>query len=79
LKREEDTIGQFISAFPAEPITGKIAVRGGYLKREYGPSHGISLADALIAATALEKGYEVATLNVKHYPMLHRLKPAYAR
>ncbi|MFP4564666.1 MAG: PIN domain-containing protein [Spirochaetia bacterium] len=77
LRSEEEAIQQFISVFPVEPVSREIAVRGGLLKRDYGPSYGISLADALIAATALEQGYEPATLNVKHYPMLHRLKPAY--
>ena len=30
---------------------------------------GISTSDYLIAATALELGMELATLNVRHYPM----------
>jgi predicted nucleic acid-binding protein len=79
LKSEEEAIQQFISVFPVEPVSGEIAVRGGYLKRHYGPSHGISLADALIAATAIEKGFGLATLNVKHFPMLDNLEPAYTK
>ena len=79
LKSEEETIRQFISVFPVEPVSRATAERGGYLKREYGPSHGISLADALIAATAIEKGFGLATLNVKHFPMLDNLEPAYTK
>jgi predicted nucleic acid-binding protein len=35
------------------------------------PAHsGIGLGDYLIAATALTEGLELATLNVRRYPML---------
>jgi hypothetical protein len=37
---------------------------------EYRQSHsGIGLGDYLIAATALTGGLELATLNVRHFPM----------
>jgi hypothetical protein len=43
--------------------------------REYRRSHsGIGLGDYLIAATALTEGLELATLNVRHYPMFTALK-----
>lgn len=41
---------------------------GGYLAR-YGPSHGVQLADALVAAAASASGLSLWTLNRKHYPM----------
>jgi hypothetical protein len=38
--------------------------------RDYRRSHtGIGLGDYLIAATALTEGLELATLNIRHYPM----------
>jgi hypothetical protein len=38
--------------------------------QEYHRSHsGIGLGDYLTAATALTEGLELATLNVRHYPM----------
>jgi predicted nucleic acid-binding protein len=40
-------------------------------------SHDVQLGDALLAATADHHGLELATLNVKHFPMFRRLKPAY--
>jgi predicted nucleic acid-binding protein len=41
---------------------------GGYLAR-YARSHGIELADALVAAAASVSGLSLWTLNRKHYPM----------
>ena len=34
---------------------------------------GIGLGDYLIAATALTEGLELATLNIRHYPMFDGL------
>jgi predicted nucleic acid-binding protein len=41
---------------------------GAYLAR-YARSHGVELADALIAAAATTAGLRLWTLNRKHYPM----------
>ena len=59
----------FIAACTVLEVTPEIAVKGGELYRKY-RAKGITLAslDCLIAATALVKGYKVATRNVKHYP-----------
>jgi predicted nucleic acid-binding protein len=46
--------------------TGRRA--GGYLSR-YAKSHGIEIADALVAAAASTAGLHLWTLNRKHYPM----------
>ena len=55
-------------------VTEQVAWRASTLMREYRRSHsGIGLGDYLIAATALTEGLELATLNVRHYPMLPTL------
>jgi hypothetical protein len=46
--------------------TGRIA--GAYLAR-FAKSHGVEVADALIAAAATTAGLELWTLNRRHYPM----------
>lgn len=46
--------------------TGRRA--GAYLTR-YARSHGVELADALVAAAATTSGLTLWTLNRKHYPM----------
>jgi predicted nucleic acid-binding protein len=38
---------------------------------------GISLADLVVAATAQHLGAELATTNVRHFPMLVGLQPPY--
>ncbi len=76
---ERDVLDAMTAALDIVPITAKIAADGGLLKREFGKSHDLSLADAIIAATAKQRDAELATLNVKHYPKFPRLKPAYKR
>ncbi len=46
--------------------TGRRA--GAYLAR-YARSHGLEIADALVAAAATTAGLHLWTLNVRHYPM----------
>ena len=41
---------------------------GGYLAR-HAESHGVRIADALIAAAAASSGLRLWTLNRRHYPM----------
>lgn len=46
--------------------------------RAHRRSHpGIDLVDYVIAATAEIHGAELLTLNIKHFPMVHGLKPAF--
>jgi predicted nucleic acid-binding protein len=76
---ELTVIENFISLFPVVPLTAEIAKIGGLYKRDYGKSHGIGLADAILAATAEAEKAELKTLNVKHYPMFSGLEPAYKK
>ncbi len=55
-----------------------IARHAGELGRAWRRSHqGIATADLIIAATALEHGHDLATMNVRHFPMVKGLKPPY--
>ena len=51
---------------PIDATTGRRA--GGYLAR-YARSHGVEIADALIAAAAATAGVHLWTGNTRHYPM----------
>lgn len=55
-----------------------VARRAGELGRRWRASHrGIGTVDLIIAATALEHGLEIATLNVRHFPMIDELRAPY--
>lgn len=76
---EQAALENFISLFRVVPVTSEIAKVGGLLKRDYGKSHGVGLADAILAATADAENADLKTLNTKHYPMLKNLRPAYKK
>ncbi len=77
--REEEALEKFLLAFDILPVTTEIARLGGDYRREYGPSHGTGLADALIAATAEVHGIELSSFNRKHFPMVSRFMAPYER
>ena len=72
----------FIDACTVEQVSQDIALKAGELYRKYrGKGVTLTSLDCLIAATALVKGYKVATRNVRHYPekgILFSLKHAEA-
>lgn len=76
---ELSALESFLSLFRVIPVTLAIARTGGLYKRDYGKSHGIGLADAIIAATCETENLELMTLNIKHYPMIKGLKPTYKK
>jgi predicted nucleic acid-binding protein len=78
-EKELATLDAFVSLFRVVPVTAEIARLGGLYKRDYGKSHDVGLADAMLAATAMSEGAELKTLNVKHYPMLDGLAAAYTK
>jgi predicted nucleic acid-binding protein len=74
---EQAALQNFVSLFQIVPVSAEIGKAGGLYKRDYGKSHGVGLADAILAATAEAENAELKTLNIKHYPMLKCLRPAY--
>ncbi|MBN1685019.1 MAG: type II toxin-antitoxin system VapC family toxin [Spirochaetales bacterium] len=72
-------IDGLISLFQIIPVSPKIARLGGLYKRDYAKSHGIGLGDAIVAATAETENADLKTLNVRHYPMISGLQPAYEK
>ena len=76
---EQAALDDFVSLFRVASVNAEIAEAGGLYKRNYGKSHGVGLADAILAATAEIENAELKTLNIKHYPMLEGLWPAYTK
>lgn len=69
---------QFFATLIWVPVDAEVARVGGELARRYRPSHGgIEDLDYLIAATVLLLDAELLTTNVKHFPMLEGIRPAY--
>ena len=67
--KETAALEEFLEGFEIIPVTSEIAKKGGLLCRDFRKSNGVGLADAMIAATALAHDLNLASLNVKHYPM----------
>jgi predicted nucleic acid-binding protein len=77
--KEERELVRLIDECEVHDVTRSIATLAGQLKKKYFPSHGVQIPDALIGATASLHELPLYTLNVKHYPMISGLKPAYRK
>ena len=58
------------SGWRIEPVTESISFRAIAFIESHALSHGLRLADALIAATSIELGLTLITANVRHYRVL---------
>ena len=76
---ELKTLDDLVSLFRTVPVTLSVARTAGLHMRDYARSHGVGLADAIVAATVEAEDAELKTLNTKHYPMLHGLQPPYEK
>lgn len=52
---EKKLLKAFLKRFEIVPVTSLIAKNGGLIKNKYFRSHGVGIADAVIAATAIQK------------------------
>lgn len=75
--REREVLTALLATFVRLPVTSEIARLGGAWRRQWGPSHGTDLVDALIAATAKLADLPLITLNGKHFPMLANVRGPY--
>jgi predicted nucleic acid-binding protein len=66
---EESAIEALFDSLNRVAVSGEIARKAGEYRAQYGRSHGLTLPDALIAATAFVIAAELFTRNVRHYPM----------
>lgn len=75
---ELDDLEQFFSAISWVPVGEEVARAAGALAQRHRRSHsGIDDADYLIAATAVLLDADLLTTNVRHFPMIAGLTPAY--
>jgi len=75
---ERAIVAQLFGRLRLEPVTDPIAAQAASYARSYRRSHrGIDAFDYVIAATSEILEQPLATLNVKHFPMFKRLRPAF--
>jgi predicted nucleic acid-binding protein len=73
-KTEVALIEKTLKTFPLIHFDESISLRTIDLIRNYSMSHGLYLADAIIAATCLEKKLTLVTLNSKDFRFIKDLK-----
>ncbi|MCX6153798.1 MAG: type II toxin-antitoxin system VapC family toxin [Candidatus Kapabacteria bacterium] len=78
-QKEKVSIGEFIKAFDFIPINSEIAEKGGLIRKEFGKSFGIGLADSLIAATSIITKSKIVSLNHKHFQMFDNILIPYRK
>lgn len=76
---ERSRTERLLSSLRWIPVDEPISRRGGELGRQYRRSHpGLGIIDVIIAATAQLLDADLATANVRHYPMFPGLTAPYA-
>jgi len=76
---ERGILESFIDAFDVISADTTICKKGGLMRRDFRKSAGISIADAIIAATAETKKVSLASLNRKHFSMVKNLIVPYSK
>jgi predicted nucleic acid-binding protein len=72
-KAELRELDEFLKFFQIVRLTSQISDRAVFLLRQYRLSHGLLLADALIAATALSSNLPFITKNQRDYRFIEGL------
>jgi predicted nucleic acid-binding protein len=67
--REEFVVGDVLRVLHCVELDERTGRKAGHYRRQYGPSHGVEVADALIAAAAHVHGLTLCSRNLRHYPM----------
>ncbi len=77
MPEEEARIAVWFDAIEWHDVTPSIADLAGRLGMPYRRSHRIGMVDLVLAATTIELGGSLATLNVRDFPMFPGLQPPY--
>ena len=72
-KRDLEVIDSLVETFRLEHLDGGIGLLAYTLLKRYAKSDGLRTFDALIAATAMERGLVLASRNRKHFAMIDGL------
>jgi predicted nucleic acid-binding protein len=76
--QERQEVGRLFASLRTFSANDRVAWRAAELMRTHRRSHaGIGLGDYLVAATAQIEGCDLATLNIRHFPMFPGLQPPF--
>jgi predicted nucleic acid-binding protein len=67
--REEFIIGDLMQVLHCVELDERVGRKAGSYRRQFGNSHRVEIADALIAAAAHVHGLTLCSRNLRHYPM----------
>ncbi|MEW6419093.1 MAG: PIN domain-containing protein [Nitrospirota bacterium] len=73
-KKELTALDKFVGRFNIEGMNESIGGKAVELLHKYRLSHGLLIADAIIAATAIIKGASLATKNRNDYRFINELE-----
>lgn len=73
-KKELREAREFLDEFEILHLSESISLRAVELVERFHLSHGLSLPDALIGATAIMHDIELLSKNVRHFDMIEELK-----
>lgn len=73
-KRDQKVIEQFISLYSIKELSDTIGHESHQSLKQYAKSNGLTLADALIAATAIVNDLVLVSRNAKHFQPIKELR-----
>lgn len=73
-RAELQRVEEFVERFEIRNLSATIGETAVDLVRQYRLSHGLLLADAMIAATALTNNETLYTKNIRHFQMIPGLR-----
>ena len=73
-RRDQKIIEDFIALFDIKELSEQMGHEAFKELKQYGKSHGLRIADALIAATAKDEDLDLSSKNAKHFRPIKGLK-----
>jgi len=73
-KRDQKVIEKFISLYSIQELSDAIGHEAHQRLKQYAKAHGLALADALIAATAIVNDLILVSRNEKHFRPIKELR-----
>jgi predicted nucleic acid-binding protein len=67
--QEAFTVGEVLQVLHCLDIDERVGHKAGRYRFSFGKSHGLEIADAIMAASAHVHGLTLCTGNLRHYPM----------